>query len=139
VRTSLLITVRELRWRAGMDTDRLGGVELDAVAPRREQRFDSFEDQRMLDERRGVRRAQQQAAEPLGGITVERAATKWGALEMGDEVDVERGDVVGWQRIAQDAVSILLQLAGDCAAFRFGKGQGGHLRHSFRRRRAGRA
>jgi hypothetical protein len=47
VRTSLLITVRELRWRAGMNADGLSGVELDTIAPRREDFFHRPQDLRM--------------------------------------------------------------------------------------------
>src|SRR3546814_6869382 len=69
----VLVAVRHLRRRTGMNRDRLSGVELDAVAPRREDGLDDGEDGRMLDQRGGTFRASEQPPEPLGRRAVETA------------------------------------------------------------------
>src|SRR3546814_1787501 len=84
-----------LRRRTGMNRDRLSGVELDAVAPRREDGLDDGEDGRMLDQRGGTFRASEQPPEPLGRRAVETALAKRSARERAGKIGIERGDQIG--------------------------------------------
>src|SRR3546814_21185471 len=94
-----------LRRRTGMNRDRLSGVELDAVAPRREDGLDDGEDGRMLDQRGGTFRASEQPPEPLGRRAVETALAKRSARERAGKIGLERGDRPGRKRIGNDTHS----------------------------------
>src|SRR3546814_5633663 len=62
----VLIPMRQLRQRAGMNRDGLRQVELDGVAPWRQYPLGDAENRLLLEEQRRQRRARQQPPETFG-------------------------------------------------------------------------
>ena len=97
--------MRVLRQRAAVDLDRLGEIERDPVAMRPERAVGEAERGLVLNEGCRMRRADQQAAEPLGSATVEVAITERRRGEPVVEVRVERLRERGGHGVSHDGVA----------------------------------
>ena len=120
----ILIAMRELRERAGMDLDRLRQIERDPVAPGREHRFARSEDRGMPDERVGMGRTAQQASEPLGASPVETALAERCRCKSRIEVCIQRREFAEVDGVLDDAIAMRVQ----CSADRIGAGVGREAR-----------
>jgi hypothetical protein len=111
-RPHILVTVRKLNRRPGMNLDRLGEIELDRVAIWPKGILDQRRDQRMLDEGCGMAGSLQQAAEPLGAGAVEIPLAKGSRLEDRIEVRSERRDLLLWDHAGEEAPALLAERVG---------------------------
>ena len=115
----VLVPVRQLGQGARMKGDRLREVELDRVAPGRQQLFNDTQDELLLDQSCGLRRPNKQPAKPFGALAVETTAAKGSRFEIIGEVTVELGNRLPRDEVGDDAVTLRQKLFRPAVDFRY--------------------
>ena len=108
----VLVAVRKLRRRSRMKRQPLRQIELDGVAPGLEDAARDAEDQGMLNDLRGQRRAREQPTEALGARSVEAAVAEGRIAKVSGEIRVDGLDQLRRERIRNHAPALLEKQPG---------------------------
>jgi len=108
----ILVTVRQLRQRTGMNFDCLGQVERDALAPGQQHLPDDLEDLRMHRQPLDRRRPREQRTEALGPFPVEGALAQGRRCEARIEIRFDPRDQARLDRATEHAPAVARERRG---------------------------